>query len=308
MKLFSRKNKAAANSPLYRQPQTHQTQRVFSYYTASRRQLDTFERQTKHDPVQKRARRQLRSYWFLVICVAFGVVLFGWISTMSKEAYVRIEGPSYRKRTTYQAIATQSLQDDWRNRWKLLLQAKSIEHTLYEALPEARSVAVRSSLFGRKPEVIIHTDAPLAWFDQPNAPSVLLSERGKLLLPELQADNPDPQFSRSSLPSLRNETGVTGTVSMQFFSPEEVNALRQLLYQIQQDKDSQLPQLRLTTAPREIEIREPNRGGYAVRMLLNETIDEQYGALRAAQKQLATRQQTPSAYIDVRLVDRVYVR
>lgn len=307
MRLFKRKKRTISDS--YRQPRAQENQRVFSYYTASRRQLDTFERQTnRQDPLRNRAQRQIRAYWFLALCIVSGVAITGWMLTLSNVAYVRVEGPSYRQRSTYAAAATQAIQGDWRNRWKLLLRSESIRFFVLDALPEAKAVEVRSTFLGRKPEIIIYTDAPLAWFDQPNAPSVLLSERGKLLLPEMQANNPDPQFSRSVLPGLRNETGVKGEKGKQFLSPEEATALNDLMYQIQQDNDPQLPQLTLTSVPREVELHEPDRGGYAVRMLLNNTIREQYGALRATQKQLTERGQNPAEYIDVRLVDRVYIK
>lgn len=288
--------------------QPPRSQRVISYYTASRRQLDSFERQTNNkDYVHKRAFRTMRRNWFAVGVSVVVLLLIGVGMTVSSNPYVKIEPVVYREAAQYQQIARVALGSDWRNRSKVFLQHATLEAEIAKALPEARAITVSAPLLGRDAEVRIVTDKPLAWFDQTGSVSLIIGERGKLLVDEQHASQ-KTKLTRNSLSSLRNDSGIVGEAGDQFLSPEEATALAVLLSQIAADGDALKPQLRLTTAPREIEVREPDRGGYVVRFLLNDTIAEQYGALRAVQKQLATTKAVPAEYIDVRLVDKVYYK
>lgn len=304
MSLFNRKKKKANENQRLSRSDTR-PQRVISYYTATRRQLDNFERhtaQTNNNLAYSRF-EQFRSSWFTILAVVVLCIVAGYLASLSSDPYVTVSGTQYRTPKEYQAIIGGIFVDsDIRNKTKPLLRVNELEAAISSAIPEAKSVSVSSSFLGHRPEVKIITDEPLAIFSQPNDKDYLLSMRGRLLLPTGEATN----YTSSALPIIQNQTGVIAKAGEQFMRPDETTALIRLLAQFKADTST--PIFTLNTTPHELVAQEAGRGGYYIKFLLSETIVTQYGALRATEQKLKELSQSPSEYIDVRLADKAYYK
>jgi hypothetical protein len=300
MRLFKKKQAKSAQERTARGdvPQ----QRVISYYTASRRQLDNFERTSPQAEIGLADRRleRMRESWFTLLVTVVGIIIIGYVSSLSTQPHVSVQGTQYRSLSDYEQRVRQAFGSDARNRLKPFLQTTQLERAISATLPEARIVQVSSSLLGHRPEVKIITDEPVAIFSQPGSIDYILSNRGRLLLAASAAKKTD------NLPIIQNQTGVQGKAGEQFMRPDETTAFMRLLAQFAVDGSK--PIFTLSTTPHEIIAKESGRGNYYERFLLSETITSQYGSLRATQKKLQELGQTPAEYIDVRLVDKAYYK
>lgn len=279
-------------------------QRVISYYTASRRQLDNFERTTAYneDAISHRKRLRLGDSWFVIVCSIVGIAAVLYSATLDTVPHVVVQGQSFRSAAEYQKLVGSEFNNDARNKFKPTLQVASLESAIRKQIPEASQVTVSSSLLGHRPNVKIFTDSPVAIFNQPGSTDLLLSNRGRLLLPSATTT-----LDINGLPLIQNQTGVKGEAGQQFMRPDEAVAFSRLLAQFKADNSTPIFTLSLT--PHELLARESGRGlAYDERFLLNEDITLQYGALRATQNKLTSTSQVISEYIDVRLVERVFYK
>jgi hypothetical protein len=303
--VFGRKKKQQSQARNAQPRKKGDNQRVISYYTASRQQLDNFDRRSaaksEANSLSSRRMQNLRRAWFTLLTTLVLVGVVGYSLTLSKTPSVVVNGDLYRSQLEYEKLAAESFNGDPRNLLKPTLQEATLASDLRAVFPEARKITVKSSLLGHNPEVSIETDKPLAQLEQPNGDKIVLGERGRLLLP-----TSDALDTFSSLPVMRNSTSVEIKPGQQFIRPDEANAFRRLLGQYSVDKS--IPTSELVTVPQEILVREPNRGGYYVRYLLNDSIVLQYGASRATQKELAKRGEVPAEYIDVRLAEKAFYK
>jgi hypothetical protein len=303
MRLFKRKNKQNIETGRNAKNGVPK-QRVISYYTASRRQLDNFERTSINQPESSLAFSRLerfRSSWFTVVIAIVILIVVGYLASLSKTPQVSINGIKYRSDSDYKKIIEDAVGNDMRNRLKPLLQVNALKESVGMAIPEAGTVTVKSSFLGHRPEVIIYTDKPIAIFSQPGSIDYLISNRGRLLLPASQS-----VISTAGLPLIQNLTGVNGKAGEQFMRPDETLAFNRLLAQYAAENSK--PIFTLNTTPHEILAKESGRGSYQARYLLTDTITSQFGSLRATEKKLQELSQTASEYIDVRLVDKTYYK
>lgn len=283
---------------------TEPRQKVISYYTASRRQLDNFERQSQfgNEPILLRHAKGLKSKWFHFVVIVVLVACVVYLGSLGTQPRVVIEGPQYRSAKEYQAVIMAVYGNALRNRIKPLLMTKQIEESVAKAVPEASTVVVSSSFLGHQPDLKITTDEPMMTFTQPNAPDLLMSKRGRLLL----STSLNTKLQTTSLPVLQNQTGVVAKAGEQFMRPDETVALQRLIgqYAVENSK----PIFSLTTTPHEIIAKESGRGTYYARFLLDDSIVGQFGALRATEKKIAEMSQQANEYIDVRLGDKAYYK
>lgn len=302
MGIFRRKHSNSASARNAR-PMEAKQQRVISYYTASRRQLDNFERTSPQAETSLSDRRieRIRESWFTIFVVVVSLVVIGYLSSLSGKPHVSIQGTQYRTPADYEARVRQAFGNDIRNRTKPFLQTKQLQQSISDAIPEAQRVVVASSLLGHRPEVRIVTDEPIAVFSQPGSTDYVLSNRGRLLLP-----TSDSKLSIENLPIIQNQTGVKGVAGEQFMRPDETLAFIRLYDQFAAEKSR--PIFTLNATPHEITTKETGRGNYFAKFLLTDTITTQFGSLRATEKKLQELGQMPIEYIDVRLVDKAYYK
>lgn len=283
-------------------PSSGSNQRVISYYTASRRQLDNFERSKANDSHMGKRRLRLKESWFAIVCAVVLVIVLGYSAILDTTPHIIIQGQSLRTAGEYQKLIGAVFGHDIRNQFKPTLQAASLTEAVRAVVPEASQVSVTTDLLGHRPTVKITTDTPLAIFNQPGSTDLVLSDRGRLLLPSVATN-----FNINDLPLIQNQTGVTGEAGQQFMRPDEAQAFARLLAQFK--ADNSVPIFTLSLTPHELLARESGRGlSYNERFLLKEDITLQYGALRAAQKKLNETGQAIAEYIDIRLVERIFYR
>lgn len=287
-----------------RQPATS-SQRVNSYYTASKKQITTFQRHTEASGNRKKPFvERLKKYSFIMLTIGLVFVAMVWMFTLSKTASISIEGGgAYRATNEYQQVVADALSASVQNTLKLSLRADEIEKAIKEQLPEAYTVAVYAPLFGRSPEVIITTAAPFATVVQGTSQSIVMSERGRLV-----QDISRTPIDASKLPTITNKSGTTFQAGDQLFKPEEMAALRGLQFQYTKGNSQVAPVAYiLPSAPREIHVQE---GSYLAKFSMQQDspIEQQFGALRAVQSQLQQQGRTPAEYIDVRLASKVFIK
>ena len=307
MPLFRRKNNTNAQTgrrssvaKAGEQPQ----QRVISYYTASRRQLDNFERTSPQqvDSLAFRRFEQLRSAWFTILVLVVALIILVYMAMLATQPHITVRGTEYRKAAELEKLIDSTFTHDIRNRLKPLLQQASLESEISALVPEASVVSVSSTLLGHRPEVTLVTDAPMAIFSQPGSTDYIISNRGRLLLPASQVTG----FDVTKLPIIQNQTGINGKAGEQFMRPDEAQSFERLYAQY--TAESSKPLFTLSVTPHELLAKESGRGTYAAKYLLNESIVTQFGSLRATEKKLSELAQQPSDYIDVRLADKVYYK
>lgn len=299
MKWFKKKNKSSPRQPQPDKP----NQKVFSYYTASKNQLNNFDRQAqaiRSETIQKNRINRLLSNWFFIFAALILLLVAGYILSLTRQATVDISGPKYRSNQEYQQIVNDILAQDIKNYTKPTLNSNSIKKSIATKIPEANEVTVKTDILGHRPIIIIKTDKALAVFNNPNSESFILSDRGRLLLPASEAN-----VETTKLPVIDNQTGVYGKSGDQFLSPEEALNFAKLL---SQSEATGLIRFILPSNPREIYLAPTQSRGYQVRYLLNNDIALQHGAYKAAIKKLAELGNVPANYIDVRLVEKVYFK
>jgi hypothetical protein len=288
------------------------SQRVISYYTASKRQVENFDRQNRQTQAEKNNRKgsNLNKIWSFFTHSWFSVFVFFALGAifvyslfLSAVPAVVVEGPAYRSQQEYASIIAGQLKGDIRNRTKPFIQTSQLESSIAEAIPEAKQIRISTSLIGGSPTVKVINDPAIARVVDPSGSEIILSERGRLLLPTTDTDG---EFS--TLPSIKNTTTVELKPGDQFISPLETKAYSLLMNQFKSNGD--VPQAEITVTPREILVNQQgSRGNYTVRFLLDdETILQQYGAMRATQNKLKSQNQQPKEYIDVRLAEKVFYK
>lgn len=301
--LFRKKRLKTRSNERRRSPLPTQGQhKVISYYTASRRQLDNF---TRSNPTSgsKQLNRHLKligKWWFWLMIAIAAIIIIGYMLSLGAKPHIDIEGVSYRTPGEYQAIIEGEIKKDWQNRAKPLLKTSELEQSIYQLLPEAETVDVSSSWIGHYPVVKISTYSPMAIFNQTGQANQVMSERGRVLLLTGQSG-----VDANSLPVIQNNSGIGAKEGDQFISPDEAEAFKRLNNQF--GAENSVVVYTISSNLHEIMALESGRG-YQVKFLLNDQIVRQFGALRATEKKLAEISQTPAAYIDVRLADKVYYK
>jgi hypothetical protein len=293
----NKKNATARRTPKY----GRESERVFSYYSASRKQLNSFERnvsskndRTKSDWLRIRSNRLIK-----IIATVTIVIGISYLSYLNSDPIIKINGTQYRSPSVYKNLSKQVLLEDIRNKTKLFLQTSKLSQDINQSITESSSVSVSSSLLGHSPVITITTSKPLAIFQQKGAPSFIINTSGKLII-----NLSDASRYYSSLPTIQNNTGLNNRVGDQVLSPDQAFALKQLL--LQYSSENKYPKLLMPNVAHELDVQEVGKG-YFVKYVLDTTINSQFGAMRAAEKKLFEINQMPSSYIDVRLSDKAYV-
>jgi hypothetical protein len=270
---------------------------VFSYYTASHNQLNKIERQSGNN-TSIRQKSRLGGTLFISFIIVAMLSMLGYLSILGIEPTLQLNsGPKLRAGKEYQQTVSDMLKQDIRNRTKYSLNTKKIEKKMYMIFPELKSVRISAELLGHRPIVGIESYNVMAIFVQGDNQKYLLSDHGKIML-----SSDDSNFNYSNLPVINNSTTFQSYPGMQFFKPSEAKDIADLIYQLKKDKAKY--SIKLNNQPHEIELHEKGRG-YYVRFLLDDnSILNQYGAMRAVQN----KQIVANEYLDVRLADKVFYK
>lgn len=285
--------------------QANEGQRVYTYYTASKSQIDKFERSNSaRESKNKVSSKPLGSKILTILAIGFSLFIIVYMITLSSNPSIKIEGQKdYNNTEFYQNTIKEAISKDKRNLLKMSLQSEAAESDIKNAIPEAVKVNVDAPLIGRAPVVKITTVEPFAVLIQKNSPSYIIDSRGKVVV-----DINKTAIDTKSLPTLNNESGLDYKLGDQVFKPDEMLELNKLNYQL--SDGSKVISYVLPETPREVRV---NRGGYFVKFSLDDSSGadsvQQYGALFSIEKSIKEQGTiAPKEYIDVRLGDKVYVK
>lgn len=277
-------------------------QRVYSYYSATNHQLNTYQRQTGQSIKKETFRRRLRLIarnWFLILIGVVLATLFIYSLIFKQEASLTIDGTKYRKIQTYETIVNELLASSWLNSTKVTINKNKLSEELKKALPEASSVKISVPALGNRPDITILTDSALAVFANTENDKYVLSGKGRVLLPVGESTE-----NIGKLPVVSNNTEIRLSEGQQFMTPAQAEALNKLIFQT---GGSSAVTYEVPIQPQEIIMRDNASGSYFVRFLLDpETIEQQYGAYLALRSRFS--QDKPSEYIDARLADKIFVK
>jgi len=292
--------KKQANKSVRRPNVSHNNEKVISYYSASRKQLDTFERSRGREKPKKNKYNLeiINSKITRIILIVPVLIIFVYSSFLSYDPVIKINGSQYRTMSSYQLIAKKVISGNFRDSLKFLQQTQNDSSKLSELLPEATSIKFGSTLLGHNPVITITTEKPFMIFQQKGAPDFIIGQSGRALLTV-----GDALKMYQALPKLINASSINNRAGDQVLSPDEANELLQLVSQYR--ADNSFPSFSLPNNPYEIDVKEVGKS-YFVKYSLDATILTQYGSLRATELELKQLGQTPSQYIDVRLANKVF--
>ena len=282
-------------------------QRVYSYYTASRRQIDQFERNNQQHLERTNTNRQIALGAGKGKMLILGILIIVLLASLvlSNSPSVIYNGPRYQDTKTSNASISNIINQDKRNLFKPSLQSETIKQEILKTIPEANNVEVYAPLIGFKPIISIQTNQPFAVLIQPSANSLIIDQSGRAVA---QVNNTN--LDASSISVIENQTGLEYSINDQIFSPNEIDTLLVLHNQLQQEGGNKQISYIMPSVPREIRLK---RAGYYVKFGLDDSsgagTDLQYGSLKSIEKSIQEQGTAPpSEYIDVRLSDKVYLK
>lgn len=297
----TKSNKADPSSGRVRQSANENS--VKSYYTASKKQLDEFDRSARlqqEAPTKKVSIKNILK--FALFASVFGVVLYGVIVLYGEPRVQLSGGEPYRSIQDYQAIVTAAIDESFANKFKPSLKTDEIANSVKQALPEAILVDVTARIFGGSPEAAILISPAFAVFNQSGSDSIVLSNRGRLAI-----DVKNTTLPVESLSTIENQSGYIYKVGDQVFKPTEMDALVELQHQFSVAGETSVKYI-LPEKPREIWVVYKD---YKILFSLDvgAPITTQFGAFKAIKIEIEQgRQAPPKEYIDVRLGDRVFIK
>lgn len=311
---LKKKNKKSGNSSLNGSRNisrsSDKNQRVHTYYTPSKSQIESFERQSSSVDKSKKPKRGLsilggNALYYVIAALAVVAVLYSMYLSGSTSIVIN-DDSRYRTAEQYQKVINDAHQVNLQNMFKPTFDGQQLQNTLSEDLPEATKVLVYAPVLGSKIVVKIDATKPFAVITQSDSPSYIMDNQGKIVV-----DIKDSIVDIASLPVIKNATGIKFNVGDQIFKPDEMEALIALQYQYASSGPGAGVTYVLPTVIREIRVEDAS---YYVKYSLSDeggSTTQQYGALRAVQDQISKQGiggKQPTEYIDVRLADKVYIK
>ena len=131
MGMFFRKKKKQSEQLQRNMPGAESRQRVNSYYTASKKQITTFQRHTEFSQTKKSYTSLLKKYGLITVSGILAVFLLLAMLTLDKSASITIDtGGAYRSADEYKQIVSDALGKNFQNNLKLSLRSDEIEQEL----------------------------------------------------------------------------------------------------------------------------------------------------------------------------------
>ena len=298
----SKSKKAEPSSGRVRQS-VNDNERVKSYYTASKKQLDEFDRSARlqqETPSKKISIKNILK--FALFAAVFSIVLYGVVVLYGEPRVELSGGEPYRSIQEYQDVVASAVDESVANKFKPSLKTEEIAKTVKQALPESILVDVTARIFGGSPEAAIVISPAFAVFNQSGLDSIILSNRGRLAV-----DVKNTTLPVESLSTIDNQSGYIYKVGDQVFKPSEMEALVELQHQFNVAGETSVKYI-LPEKPREIWVVYKD---YKILFSLDvgAPITTQFGAFKAIKLEIEQgRQAPPKEYIDVRLGDRVFIK
>ncbi len=244
--------------------------------------------------------------WFGIIVIIFLVVA----NTTLSDAIVKMNGDNqtnmYRPLEEYSEGINSIFKSSVKNRSKFTLNSTTFEAKIKNEFPEVKGAVVVTPLAGRRLQVGLVLEQPLARLNQSLSNSqAVLSESGTVVL-EDDATVINEQFAK--IPSL-SIPNINYSVGDQILTSSEADLIKLLVSEFDSSDPyrHKVKSIEFDVQKREIRVRFDG-AGYFAKLTPERESRAQVGALVSALKSLSERGEMPSEYIDVRVDDRVFVK
>lgn len=313
MKLFSKRRTQEEDIGRRRPLRAEQGQsRVFSYYANRSASETNLGRGGSQDEPPKRHSSMYVRVMRRLPLLSAGVLVVGiFISQMilvpnPKIVILTSSGASglfLQNTKVYQTEADKLFGQSLGNQNKLTLDASGISAKLKAMFPELSDVSVTFPLLGSQPVVYLQPSEP-TFVLSANGESYVLDSSGRVLA---NAKSVTAQ-KIAMLPVVIDQSGLQPNVGSTVLPTTEVSFIQTVLAQLQA-KNIKVRQIVLPAAAFEADIYISGKP-YFVKFNMQDTNGalQQAGSFIAVYQYLATKNITPSQYIDVRIDGRVYYK
>lgn len=282
----------------YRPPVTSKNQRVTSEKSNTNQRNKTSDSRTSIFGIIYK--------WFGIIIILFLVIA----NTTISDAIVKINSDSqdsmYRSLEEYSEGINNIFASNIKNRSKFTLNSNSFEAKIKTKFPEVKTAVVVTPLAGRRLQVGLELERPLARLNQAlSNTQAVLSESGTVVL-EDDAPVINEQFAQIPSISIPN---ITYSLGDQILTSSEAGLIRLLVSEF----DGSVPyrhkvkSIEFDVQKREIRVRFEGVGYYA-KLTPERESRVQVGALVSTLRSTGEQGSLPTEYIDVRVDDRVFVK
>lgn len=244
--------------------------------------------------------------WFGIIIILFLVIA----NTTISDAIVKINSDSqasmYRSLEEYSEGINNIFASNIKNRSKFTLNSSSFESKIKTQFPEVKTAVVVTPLAGRRLQVGLELEKPLARLNQSLSNSqAVLSESGTVVL-EDDATVINEQFAQIPSISIPN---ITYSVGDQILTSSEAGLIRLLVSEFDGSTPyrHKVKSIEFDVQKREIRVRFEGVGYYA-KLTPERESRVQVGALVSTLRSTGEQGSLPTDYIDVRVDDRVFVK
>lgn len=244
--------------------------------------------------------------WFGIIIIIFLVVA----NTTISDAIVKINSDSqanmYRSLDEYNIGINKIFKSSVINRSKFTLNSASLEAKIIEQFPEVETAVVVTPLAGRRLQVGLELERPLARLQQSQTNlQAVLSDSGTVVI-EANASVINEQFAQIPSISIPN---ITYSVGDQILTSEEAGLIRLLISEFDGSTSyrHKVKSIEFDVQKREIRIRF-EAVTYFAKLTPEREGRVQVGALVFTLKSTTEKGGLPTEYVDVRVDDRVFVK
>lgn len=223
------------------------------------------------------------------------------LSTKPRLTMTDLTGNKLRSKQTYQQGAQALLSSSPLNRTKFTIDIRSFEADFKKQFPEVSDVSVVLPLIGRRPVMNIVMAKPV----------MLLTSRGQVYVLDknghvIMHSNDLDAGLRSKLPVVNDQSGLATGLGKTVLPSQSVEYITTVLAQLSA-KQLTVKSIVLPAVPQQLNITIANQP-YYVKFDLNTNAKQAVGAYLAVRQYLQDRQQTPQAYVDVRVPGRAYYK
>lgn len=297
--MFGRKNK---KPPEMRRPGVPVArQNVFSYHAS--RILP--ENAVGRGEVRREETSRWRSMQNLPAIVSCIVIVIAGLYATTLSASPRIvmsnDGQQLaRRQQEYQEAAAHITSGSLCNRSKLMIDTTGIELKLRNQFPEIEHVNVTVPLLGHKPVVEISTIHPVFTLANGSGEYYISSDGRATATADSYAAKP------SNAMKVTDQSGLPLKPGKQVLTKDMVHFINEVILQMHA-KHLKMASMTLPTVPYELQM-QPENAKYYVRFNTLGDPRLQSGAFLALVDRLASQNQKPAEYIDVRVEDRAFYK
>lgn len=278
------------------------------HYSAKRSNTERLQgrREQQDEEAAQQRRKPTGRLALLPSFIALGLILVGiaYFLYIPPSVAVDTQGDTQfiGDQAAVQAKADEYMRSTLLNRTKLTFNEQKLQDSLVREFPEFTNITVSSPLLRHKPVVMVSFATPTLLLTN-GTNNYIVSEAGVVLA---DITHHKPAIDTTKLLLVQDQTGVaieTGKVAL---TSEQVDYILEIAYQTDKKK-LKIESLILVPGGGELHVR---YGGlpYYVKYNMYEDPRKSSGTFLAVKEELNAKGVTPSAYIDVRIPERAYIK